>query len=162
MIISQYYGPAEVTIYNIAYKYFSIILMIFTIILTPFWSAFTDAFYKNDFKWIKSVIKNLILIWLLLTIFAIIMLSFSSAFYKIWIGQVVIIPFKLSLLICVFFIINTFSTIFTTFLNGVGKIRLSLYSAILEVILFVPLALFFAKYMELGIGGIIIASLFHH
>lgn len=43
IIISQLLGPAEVTPYNIAFKYFSILSMIFMIILSPFWSAFTDA-----------------------------------------------------------------------------------------------------------------------
>ena len=158
MIISQFYGPADVTLFNVAYKYFSTILMIFTIILTPFWSAFTDAYVKKDFNWIKSIIKKMIVFWILLSMFALIMLLFSKIFYRIWIGQILEIPFKLSLFLCIFFIINSFSTIFTSFLNGVGKIRLSLYSAIIEVLLFIPLSLFFAKNLKLGITGIVIAS----
>ncbi|MCX6168358.1 MAG: MATE family efflux transporter [Ignavibacteriales bacterium] len=160
MIISQLYGPKEVTPYNIAYKYFSTISMIFTMALTPFWSAFTDAHHKKDFKWIRSVMKKLVLFWILLSIVALIMLVFSQTFYKIWIGQIVTIPFNLSLIVCIFFIMNTFGNIFTSFLNGVGKIRLSLYSAILEAILFIPIAIIFAKYLKFGVAGIIIASSF--
>ena len=134
MIISQLYGPKEVTPYNIAYKYFSTISMIFTMALTPFWSAFTDAHHKNDFNWIRAVMKKLVAFWVLLSIIAIIMLVLSQTFYRIWIGQMVAIPFTLSLIVCVFFIASTFGNIFTSFLNGVGKIRLSLYSAIFEAL----------------------------
>ncbi|MEO6455849.1 MAG: oligosaccharide flippase family protein, partial [Ginsengibacter sp.] len=41
IIISQLFGPAAVTPYNISYKYFTIILMLFSIIISPLWSSFT-------------------------------------------------------------------------------------------------------------------------
>src|SRR5690606_3817547 len=48
ILITQFYGPAEVTIYNIAYKYFYIPVMVYSIILSPIWSAVTDAYFKSD------------------------------------------------------------------------------------------------------------------
>jgi len=55
IIIIRLFGPEKVTTFNIAYKLFSVIIMGFAIIMTPFWSAFTDAYAKQDFEWIKSV-----------------------------------------------------------------------------------------------------------
>ena len=158
MIISQLYGPAEVTPYNIAYKYFSIVTMVFTMTMVPFWSAFTEAFHKQEFDWIRTVIKKLLLIWILFFVLSIIMLMFSDFFYKIWVGKMVTVPFRLSLALFIFVAINSFSIIFTSFLNGVGKIRLSLLSAIFEAIIFIPAAIFFAKHLNLGIAGIVLAS----
>ena len=51
IILSRVHGPETVTQYNIAYKYFSVLNMFFTIVLTPFWSAFTDAYVKKDYEW---------------------------------------------------------------------------------------------------------------
>src|SRR5690606_33265753 len=45
-IITQLFNPQEVVPYNIAQKYFSISLIVFNMLLTPYWSGFTDAFTK--------------------------------------------------------------------------------------------------------------------
>lgn len=45
IILSRVQGPEAVTQYNIAYKYFNVLNMAANIILTPFWSAFTDCLY---------------------------------------------------------------------------------------------------------------------
>ena len=54
ILISRYYSPEMVTPYQIAYRYFSVIQMLFFIICVPFWSATTDAYNKRDFEWIKN------------------------------------------------------------------------------------------------------------
>ena len=59
IIIANILGPAEVTPYNIAFKYFSIIMIIFAIILRPMWSSVTDAYTKDDFNWIKKAFKKI-------------------------------------------------------------------------------------------------------
>ena len=58
IIISRNFGPADVTSYNIVYKYFGILNMVFMIFIIPFWSASTEAFLKHDFTWIKNSIKK--------------------------------------------------------------------------------------------------------
>jgi len=63
IIIAHLFGPQEVTPYNIAYKYFSVITMSFSIIMLPLWSAYTEAWVKRDIDWIKNTINKLILIW---------------------------------------------------------------------------------------------------
>ena len=55
IVISREFGPEIVTEYNIAYKYFSISHLVIAIILSPFWSAFTDAYNKQDYAWMKNV-----------------------------------------------------------------------------------------------------------
>ncbi|MEY4604816.1 MAG: hypothetical protein RIT43_2108, partial [Bacteroidota bacterium] len=43
-IISKLFSPSEVVPYNIAYKYMSMALMLFSIIAAPYWSSITDAY----------------------------------------------------------------------------------------------------------------------
>ena len=57
-IITQLYGPAEVTPYNISYRLFAATVTVFTIIIAPFWSAYTEAITMKDFTWIKKVLKK--------------------------------------------------------------------------------------------------------
>lgn len=157
-IIDQMYGPEEVTPYNIAFKYFSVITMGFTIITTPFWSAYTDAYHKKDFKWIKRITKKLSTVWLLLVGAVLFMLLFADFFYELWIGDKVKIPFILSLSMAAWILISTWTSIFGNFLSGVEKIRLSLYHSVIVIFLNVPLSIFLAKYLNLGSAGVIIAT----
>ncbi|MGI4803564.1 MAG: hypothetical protein ACRYFL_02245, partial [Janthinobacterium lividum] len=46
ILITQLYSPADVTRFNISYKLFSIITIIFNIILIPYWSSFTSEYIK--------------------------------------------------------------------------------------------------------------------
>ena len=44
LFIARYAGPSEVTVYNIAYKFFHLIAIAYTIIISPMWNAYTDAY----------------------------------------------------------------------------------------------------------------------
>ena len=68
IILSRVEGPEAVTQYNIAYKYFNVLNMVFVIVLTPFWSAFTDAYVKKDYNWMSGIVKKLEFLWLLLSL----------------------------------------------------------------------------------------------
>lgn len=156
IIIAQLFGPAQVTPYNIAFKYFSVIPMFFGIILTPFWSAFTEAWSKNDIVWIKNIMKRLKLLWSLLVVAAIIMFICSSFVYRIWVGKEIVVPISLSAVIAIYVIVNAWNGIFSNFLNGVGKIKMQLYIALFGSLLNIPLAIFLGK--ELGIYGVILST----
>ena len=157
IIIAQLFGPKEVTVYNIAYRYFYIIPMVFSIIITPFWSAFTEANTKNDFTWIKNTMNKLIMIWGAFCILVLIMFIFSDPFYKLWIGKEIQIPLLLSLVMAVTVVINTWCSMFAYYLNGVGKIKLQLYSGMFGAFINIPLAIFLGKIF--GIPGVIIAGI---
>lgn len=158
LIVTQLFGPAEVAPYNIAYRYFSLVPFLFGIILSPFWTGFTEAYCKNDLLWIKSVVRKLILLWLLLAIGVLLMLACSDFVYKIWIGQELRIPFRMSLVMAFFVLVMTWNNIFAFFINGVGKIRLQLYGSVVVGIVVVPLAIYFAKGLALGPEGVMLAT----
>ncbi len=159
VIITQIFSPSEVTVYNVAYKYFTIISLVFGVILTPFWSAFTDAFTRNEMDWIRKVTGKLIYIWGLAIIAVLVMTIISQPFYRFWVGTEIKVPFILSIFMGIFVIISMWNNIFAYFLNGVGKIQLQLYSAVLTGILNIPLSILFARYLELGISGVILATI---
>jgi O-antigen/teichoic acid export membrane protein len=156
IIIAQLFGPAQVTPYNIAYKYFSVIPMALGIIMMPFWSAFTEAWVKNDILWIKNTIKKLTIIWILISIGTLIMLAFSNPIYKIWVGEEIKVPLSLSAVTAAYVIVNGWCGIFSYFLNGVGKIKLQLYSGLICTLINIPLAVFLGK--RIGIAGVLLAT----
>lgn len=58
-IIIRVMGAEAVTSYTIAYRYFSIIYIAMGIVFLPFWSAFTDAYAKKEFAWMRMTYSKL-------------------------------------------------------------------------------------------------------
>lgn len=158
MIIAQLYGPEQVVIYNVAYKYFLMGALVFNVVLAPFWSAFTEAYVKKEFDWIKNSIKKLIIIWALISFVAIGMILISDLVYEIWVGPEIEVPFILSLFTGLFVILTNWNSIFTYFINGVGKVRFQLYYSIFIAILNIPLSVFLAENAGMGITGVIVST----
>lgn len=163
IIIAQFYGPKEVIPYNIAYKYFSIITMVFTIILSPFWAAYTEAWVKKDIDWIKKTVKNLLKIWLGFVVIAVILLFISGYFFDFWLGKeemsTIYISEKLKILLLIYFLLFTFGSIFNMFINGVGKIKVQMYSLLIGAILFIPVTIILINKFHLGIESVVIATI---
>ena len=155
VIISQLFGPQEVTPYNIAYRYFSILIMAFNIILTPIWSATTEAYIKKDNDWILRSMNQVLKIWGGSVFLTLIMIAVSTFVYKIWVGPKIKIPINLSILMGIYTLLLNWNFCFATFLSGIGKIRLQLINAVITGILFLPVAFLLCKW--LNISGIIIA-----
>lgn len=157
IIISQLFGPAEVTPYNIAFKYFNALLMVFTIIISPLWSAFTEAWTKQDTVWIKNTMNKLIKLWFISIAAGLLMLLVSGYVYKVWIGEGVIIPFSISLLVLLWNLLNMWNGIYSYFLNGVGKIKIQIYLGVSAAIINIPLAVLLGKWY--GINGLLTANI---
>jgi O-antigen/teichoic acid export membrane protein len=157
-IIAYKINPVSVVEYNIAYKYYSVLPMIFSIITMPIWSATTDAFFQQDYKWIKSTIQKLNRLYIYALAIAMLMLIFSSLVYQIWIGNKVNISFSISVLVLFYHLINIKTGIYCAFLNGIGKIRLQFYLTLLEAIIHIPLAFTLSNFW--GVNGVLISMCF--
>ena len=156
-IISHTQNPDLVTVYNIAYKYFFVVVMAFTIIVSPMWSAFTDAFVLHDYAWMQSTVKKLEKIWLLFIPMAIIMLFVSNTVYQVWIGDKVSIPFYVSMLMSIFLVLYSAFNMYVYMINGIGKIRVQLVVYVIACIMFIPLAILMSA--KWGLVGILIANI---
>lgn len=156
-LIAQFSNQEMVAAYNVAYKYLFIANMIYGIILTPFWSAVTDAYTRKDFDWLKRSIKKLNIISFFMVLILLIALFLSPWVYNVWIGDKLVIPFSMSLVITLYLIQQVIIAPFSTFINGLGKLKLGLYMITIKIVIFFPLAVFLGKVY--GANGIIISML---
>ena len=157
IIISNIIGPEAVPEYYIVNKYLSILLFAFTIITTPFWSAVTDAYTKKDIAWIKNVKSKLVRIYCGFVLLAIVMIIISPLFFNIWLGDKMEISTYLVILLSVFLLLQMYSNIFLSIINGIGKIKLQFYISILLPFIYVPLAIVMGK--SVGIYGVVISGI---
>lgn len=155
LLISNLFGPEEVTPYNIAFKYFSVLTFGFNIILTPFWSAITDAYTKGDLLWIRVSMKRIFAVWIIGCIAAFLMILLSKRVYNLWIGDEVVISLSITIGCAIYVCISNVNNIFSYIVNGMGKLHLQLLFSIFQGLIYVPLAIFCGK--NFGVTGILIA-----
>lgn len=111
ILISNLSGPSDVTSYNIAYKYITISMMILTIIMAPLWPAFTEAYTKNDYSWMKNVYNKMCKLWGGLTVIVILMIIVSPIVYQLWIGEKAHVPLIMTVLIGIYTIVHSWDII---------------------------------------------------
>lgn len=158
IIIARDFGTAEVTSYNIVYKYFGILTMVFTIFLTPFWSASTEAYLKGDIQWIKNGIKKYNYLNLIMFVGGCIMLLFSGTVYRVWLAGKVNIEFILSFWGFIFFNVTMFGSKYVYFLNSISALKIQFWACVLSPIIYIIVALLLINYFHLGISSLFIAS----
>jgi O-antigen/teichoic acid export membrane protein len=157
IIIAQLFSPSSVVEYNIAYKCFVIPYMLLIMIITPLWSAYTDAYKKEDIKWMISVLKKIRYVFFIIVIMCTVMLLVAPIIYHFWIGDVVIIPFKLTFFIYLYMLLYMWVSMHAYLINGIGKIKLQTLFSIAEIILYIPVSYVLGK--TVGIHGIVIAMI---
>lgn len=155
ILISNIASPADVTSYNLAYKYLSIALMLFNIILGPLWPAFTDAYTKKDYAWMNNVYKRMTKICALLIIAIIIMVILSPIAYHIWIGDKTNVPITMTIAVAVYVIIHSWDSLQVMLINGTGCVGLQTRVTLIGLVLHIPLSLLLGKHI--GAFGVVIS-----
>ena len=160
VIIARVFGTVEVTSFNIVFKYFGVLLMVFTIFLTPFWSASTEAYFKNDIKWIKNGIRKYNQLNIALFLVGVIMLIFSGTVYRLWLGKgTVDIGFSLSFWGFLYFNVSIFGGKYVSFLNGINALRIQFLASLISPLIYLAVALLLIKYYHMGVYSLFIASI---
>ena len=160
IIIARNFSTADVTSYNIAFKYFGIIGMLFMIFLEPFWSASTEAYLKNDITWIKNSMKRYNQLIIIMTLAGSLMLIFSGTVYNLWLGKgKVVIGFYLSFWCFIYYIVTMFTSKYVYFLNGINALRIQFWACIISPIIYIVAALILIKYYKMGVYAFFIASI---
>ena len=155
VFITQFYGPEEVVVYNIAFKYFQIPTMVFAIIMTPIWTAVTDAYTQSDFKWLKKTLRQLNFVSLVFMGGIILMILVSDWIYYLWVGDQVQVPIRLSVILGVYAMIQVVIAPYSQYINGTGKIKLTMMLAFAGIPLYLILVYVFGKTFSDSTGVIL-------
>ncbi len=160
ILIVQLFKIDNVAEYNIAFKYYNVSTMIFSILLTPIWGAFTNAWYQKEYDWIEKNIKKYILIAICLCFLSILQYYLYPIVSLYWLKKYFPIQFLLCLSLVIYNFIFCFTNIFSFFLNGIGQVRVQLYCAIAGGLVNIPLTIWLSKYTTLGLSSIVFANIF--
>jgi O-antigen/teichoic acid export membrane protein len=89
----------------------------------------------------------------------ILMVILAKPIIRLWIGTNVGASQLLIGLVAISTIQGCWNSIFANFLNGIGKIKLQMYTSIVGGIINIPLSIYFAKNCGLGTSGVILGTI---
>ena len=153
--ITQSCGPAAVTTYNIAYKFFNLLVIAYTIILAPMWNAYTDAYVKGDMQWIKATFNKALKFWVLSICGGLGMLLICNLFYKLWIGNMGNVPLSVSASTLIYVCFFNLNNCATYLINGLNKIFVQIIISLAVTTLYIITVLAFGR--KLGVEGIVLS-----
>ncbi len=154
LFIAQFCGPKNVTTYNIAYKFFNLLAIAYTIVISPMWNAYTDAYVKGDINWIRKTFFRSIKLWGLTVLGGIFLLMICNMFYHFWVGNAVTVPFGVSMSVLIYICAFNFNNCVTYLLNGLNKIYVQILTSVIFTAVYVILLSFYGK--GFGVDGIVL------
>lgn len=158
ILITQILGPQYVRTYDVIFKLLNFFLMLQTLMLTPLWSAYTDAYVKQDYAWIRKAFHKTNLSLVALT-FLMVLVAWKIDFF-IWLWLHIHVDYSYSLLglMVLYQILMLFNGNNCYLLNGIGEIDWQLWAFIVAAALMVPMAYCFSVYLNMGLVGIVLAN----
>jgi len=157
VLILHIAGAEAVVEYSIAYRYIDVLVIIFTIFVTPVWSASTDAFAKNDIPWIRKTVRKMLVISAIIVLGGSVMVIFSKFVFNIWLGEGIIEVNIATLVLVLFFV--AFRMLYQSYgyvINGSGKLKAQMMITLVLAVVYIPFALLLGRMM--GLYGVLIIS----
>lgn len=157
IIIARVVSPEAVVEYNLAFKYVSLLTMIFTIVITPVWSATTDAYVRKDFEWINKTLSFSRKVCIASVFIGVLMVLASKFVYGMWLGKGSIdINYSTTGLIFLYISFEMLYKVYGTIINGTGKVFAQIILTGIIAIIYIPLAIFLGNLC--GLSGVLIAN----
>lgn len=158
MIITQLFGPSFVTPYQTAYTAFGLVNSLVAAMMVPLWSKYTVAIENGDYKWIKSIILKFDLILIPIGLMLVIGVFIFKPISVIWLQKDLNYNDGLIACMALYYFLFVWGSIYSTVMNGIGKVDLQLVLAVLSAIVNIPLSIYLGKQMGLQSTGILLAT----
>lgn len=160
LLISRLFDKSDVTNYSILYKCFYVFVQIHAIIIMPMWSAYTAASAKKNTEWIKQTMKKINNITIVLSVMVLFAVFLFKPFVHILFRNELTYKNELIVFVAVYMIAQMFANNYSSFLCGVGEIRVSVLLAFIGAIVNIPLSVLLSERFGWELCGIIGGSLF--
>lgn len=140
ILVFEYSSSEVVADVSILDKFFGMITVIGSVLLFPYWSKFTQKYTENDFNWIKKCIFKLELFFVF-TSFCVLILWYAFPFLlDIWmVGDNEMDSF-LSGIVAIKYLMIFLNSIYSYYLNGIGKLRIQIILYTMGALFIVPLS----------------------
>jgi len=159
LLVSNMFGAINVTPFSLTDRVFSTGYALFITILVPFWSKTTRDTTLGNFDIIRRNFMRLNILALVFTIGCIFIALIFKPVVGYWLNYSVDFSTDIIVVMCIYYSVYSFCSVTSTFINGMGGVNGVMILGIIQGIVNIPLSIFLAKNMNLGILGIRIGTL---
>lgn len=159
--ITHMTNSGAVVEYQAYYRLFSLGSTIFTLALTPVWSAITKAKTEGDYGWIRKLYQISILVTLGISILEFILAFISKPVMSIWLGDQMIdnVSLGTSLNFAIFGSLMMLNGALSCIANGLGDLKRQIICYIIGAVIRIPLSLLFVGLLNKW-DGVLISNSF--
>ncbi|WP_404322735.1 polysaccharide biosynthesis C-terminal domain-containing protein [Cytobacillus firmus] len=155
-LITWLTGPEMVVEYQIYNKLFTLIGTLFTLGLTPIWSAVTKALTEKNYTWIKKLYKILKLMALLAVICEFAMILFLQFIINLWLGDNAInVNYLYAFVFAISGSILIWNGVLSSIANGFGELKTQSVFFTIGAIIKIPIAWILVSTFDSWIGVIL-------
>ena len=160
VLIKYLFDSYNVTKYSLIDQIYNVGASIFCVFLDSFWSGVAIHFEQNDIPWMSKTIKRLLIMHCFFIVGVSIVSLFINPIICIWTGSnSFVYNTEIIMVFSVYCIFSCFQAIFGNVNYGINRTKMIMILAIISASINLPLSIFFAKTMELGIVGVKLGTL---
>lgn len=157
VIIANMLGAGAVTNYEICMKLFLMVPMLFSLLLTPLWPAYREAFTNGDMQWVRRIFLKSLRWALFVSIpSAFMLVLLGGKIIELWIGPEVVPSTGLLVGCGIWLVFLTLGNALAVFLNGLQLVKIQLIVATSAGILNVALSIWLIQIF--GVVGAVFGS----
>lgn len=157
ILITQLLGPEYVRTYDVIFKIFSFSVMIQNLALSSLWSAYTDAYVKKDYGWIKRIFKKSFYGSTVIALGIILISFFIDDIIFLWLHMKFNYSIYLVYFAAIYHIMELYAGVNCMLLNGLSKIDIQMYAWIISAIIIVPGAWYFTQALGMKSEGVLLS-----
>jgi O-antigen/teichoic acid export membrane protein len=157
LIIAHYLGASRVTPFNVTLQLFSVTMVVQTLVMPSLWPAYTEAYARNDFAWIRRAFRSNARLSLISTGFVVmIFVCFGQQIIRVWAGEAAVPPFALLICMGVWNLMLAQLHAFGCLLNAIERLRIRMLCGSITAVLNIALSIVLVH--RFGIVGVTAAT----
>lgn len=157
LMVAFWLGPEQAAEYDVALKYMSVASLLQAVFIAPVWSHAGHLYASGDTSGLRDVLRRQLRIWTGLTLLVLVLGAVYRPLMSFWLGSA-FVDYGLMAVCMVFAVQGMWLTVFSSIINGVGKIHVSVWASVLSAIANLPLAYLFAVHLGLGAKGVLLGA----
>lgn len=157
-IINKYVGSDYVTHYSLIVKYLSVLTILLTVLISPFWSAIASLCANRDKSGVAILVNKISVILALILITSAFLYFAKDFVFKFWISSEYELDQALFNIVYVFIVIQLILQSIAVIINGFGVVKEQVIISTFAAVSNIPLSIYLAIDLGMGVDGVVLAS----
>lgn len=159
LIVSNLFGPEQVTVYATANKVFTVLPSLFAALVVPLWSKTTVDYARGDIVEIRVSLSKMHRLFAVAVMGVIVMVMAFKPMVRLWLGRDLGFENSLVVLMGVYAIVYMWNAVYSQIVNGLALVGFIAAIAFVQLVVNIPLSIFFASSCGLGVNGVLLGTI---